>query len=40
MFDSVKDGGGRGLGGLDFLVSRFMIVAQLLEMKLTVTCIN
>ena len=32
--------GGAGLRGLDFLVCRFMIVAQVLEMKLTVTCIN
>ena len=40
MFDSGKDGGGRGRGGLDILVCRFLIVAQVLEMKLTVTCIN
>ena len=40
MFDSGKDGGGRERGGLDFLVCRFLIVAQVLEMKLTVTYIN
>ena len=47
MFDSWKGGGGAGVvvvvkggGGGCYLVCRFIIVAQVLEMKWTVTCIN